>query len=69
MTQINMHLYYKDLKQQLIDSDWTVLPDVALTEENKAEWVTWRGILRSQLVNQSNSNIGIPPKPEEIWET
>ena len=48
MTQINMHLYYKDLKQQLIDSDWTVLPDVALTEENKAEWVTWRAILRSQ---------------------
>ena len=53
-------------KQMLLDSDWTTLSDVTLTEENKADWVTWRAIVRSQIIAWSE-NTHIPPKPQEIW--
>jgi hypothetical protein len=33
-------------KQELIDTDWTQLPDVGLTEANVSEWRTHRAILR-----------------------
>jgi len=52
----------------LIDSDFTVLEDVPLTEENKAEWVTWRAIVRSQIIDWDESR-AIPPKPDEVWIT
>jgi len=55
-------------KQMLIDSDFTVLEDVPLTEENKAEWVTWRAIVRSQIIDWDESR-AIPPKPDEVWIT
>tara|TARA_R110000782_G_scaffold155801_1_gene248015 strand:+ start:358 stop:564 length:207 start_codon:yes stop_codon:yes gene_type:complete len=53
-------------KQWLLETDWTTLSDVPLTEENKTEWVTWRAIVRSQVINY-NENKFIPQRPIEEW--
>lgn len=38
--------------QLLVESDWTQMPDVALTDEQKAAYVTYRALLR-----------GVPEQP------
>jgi len=65
---INIYQYQQDCKQMLKDSDFTTFSDVTLTEENKAEWVTWRAIVRSQVI-EYDENTHIPPKPDEVWIT
>ena len=36
----------EERKILLIESDWTQMPDSPLTEEQKAEWATYRQALR-----------------------
>ena len=65
MSQYNAQ---ESCKQWLAETDWTVLSDVNLTEENKTEWVTWRAIVRSQIINYDETR-SIPPRPIEKWIT
>lgn len=48
----------------LISSDWSVLPDVPLT--NKMEWETYRAALRSIVLNPTLNPVW-PTKPDSIW--
>lgn len=51
--------------QKLQESDWTQLPDVPLTSEQRAEWVTYRQALRD-VTNQSDPfSIIWPTAPTE----
>jgi len=63
---LNKYNAQQSCKQMLEDSDWTILSDVNLTEENKTEWIEWRATVRSQLIDW-DENRGIPPKPEVVW--
>jgi hypothetical protein len=49
----------------LTDSDWSVLPDVALL--NKADWENYRAELRTIARNPPIEVGHWPTKPEEIW--
>ena len=49
----------------LLESDWSVLPDVPLS--NKAEWETYRSALRQIAIN-SIVNPVWPTKPQTIWQ-
>lgn len=65
-THINTAEENKKLAQQaLLESDFSVLPDVNLT--NKAEWETYRAALRSAVVNPQAGNVNWPTKPQTIW--
>ena len=48
----------------LSECDWTQLPDSPLTEEKKAEWITYRQSLRDITLQQDPFNIIWPTKPE-----
>lgn len=48
----------------LLESDWSVLPDVPLA--NKAEWETYRSVLRQIAINPTIDPIW-PVKPQSIW--
>jgi len=48
----------------LSECDWTQLPDSPLTEEKKAEWITYRQSLRDITLQQDPFNIVWPTKPE-----
>lgn len=50
---------------RLLDSDWSVLPDVNLA--NKAEWETYRAALRDIARNPQEGNLDWPTKPQSIW--
>ena len=50
--------------QRLQFSDWTVLPDVPLTIEKKAEWETYRQELRDITDQPDPFNINWPTPPE-----
>tara|TARA_R110001592_G_scaffold184178_1_gene427905 strand:+ start:2360 stop:2578 length:219 start_codon:yes stop_codon:yes gene_type:complete len=60
--------YQESCKQWLAETDWTTLSDVNLTPENKAEWVAWRAIVRSQLIDWDKDR-EMPPRPMEKWIT
>lgn len=47
----------------LQESDWTQLPDVPLTPEKRAEWVTYRGEVRTVTERFSNPNDVVFPTP------
>ena len=61
----------------LKESDWTQMPDSPLTESKKAEWATYRQVLRDLPENSNpkfaESGVGemtgftlpVPPKPKE----
>jgi len=48
----------------LNESDWTMLPDVTLT--NKVDWQSYRATLRMIAQNPQLNSI-FPTKPQEIW--
>ena len=48
----------------LLESDWSVLPDVPLV--NKLEWETYRSALRQIAINPTLDPI-FPVKPHSIW--
>lgn len=50
--------------QKLQASDWTQLPDVPLTEEQKQEWVTYRQALRNVTNQPDPFNIVWPVAPQ-----
>jgi hypothetical protein len=52
-------------EERLLDSDWSVLPDVNLA--NKTEWETYRATLRSIARNPQEGNLDWPIKPQSIW--
>lgn len=37
---------WNDAKKMLIESDWTMLPDVPMTSEQKVQWIEYRKKLR-----------------------
>lgn len=37
---------WQHAKKLLSESDWTMLPDVPMTSENKAKWIEYRRVLR-----------------------
>ena len=49
----------------LRDSDWSVLPDVAL--QNKAEWESYRASLREIAINPPIEVGAWPAPPKTIW--
>jgi hypothetical protein len=49
----------------LIESDWSMLPDVPL--QNKPEWETYRAALR-QIVSAPTVDPVWPTKPQVIWQ-
>lgn len=52
----------EERKILLIESDWTQMPDSPLTEEQKAEWATYRQALRDMtLADMVNANYPTPP--------
>lgn len=60
--QWNMVRSERDWKLQ--QSDWTQLPDVPLTAEQKAEWVTYRQQLRDVTNQPDPFNITWPVAPQ-----
>ena len=50
--------------RRLLDSDWSQLPDVPLTEEKKVEWVVYRQELRDVTNQPDPFEITWPTKPE-----
>jgi hypothetical protein len=60
MIQINASL----AAQLLRDSDWTMLPDVAL--QNKDEWMAYRSIVRGIAISPTADAV-FPPPPQEKW--
>ena len=43
---LRLQLTYAERNKLLADSDWTQLPDVPLTDEQKTAWQTYRQALR-----------------------
>lgn len=63
-----------ELRQQrneLLDAyRWTVMPDSPLTEECKAEWLTWLGQLHTLLIDVvDTASVVFPPKPSLEYRT
>ena len=55
----------RDIRNQLLsDSDWTQIPDSALTDEAKALWVTYRTALRDITIHANWPNL-----EEADWPT
>lgn len=52
-------------EERLLESDWTVLPDVNLA--NKAEWETYRAALRNIARNPQEGDLNWPTKPQNVW--
>jgi hypothetical protein len=55
-------------KQKLQESDWSVLPDVQTTLENKQDFVNYRFYLRN-IVVQNLTTSYIPAEPVAVWST
>jgi hypothetical protein len=59
--------------QELVDSDWTQLPDSPITEAKKEEWKVYRQTLRDLLETESPKyndngqlmNVNWPTKPSD----
>ena len=51
--------------QLLQESDWTQLPDVPLTTEQRAEWTTYRSEVRTVTERFSNPNDVVFPTPPQ----
>ena len=49
----------------LLESDWSVLPDVSLV--NKSEWETYRSALRQIAINPTVGPVW-PTKPQVVWQ-
>ena len=54
----------KESKKRIANSDWSVLPDVKLT--NKVEFENYRSILRNLILNPIEDPI-FPVEPKPIW--
>lgn len=52
-------------EERLLESDWTVLPDVNLA--NKAEWETYRETLRNIARNPQEGDLDWPTRPQNVW--
>lgn len=57
-------LLWQEAKDRLRDCDWTMLPDVPMTREKRAEWEEYRKFLREIRMRPDFPNITIPPEPE-----
>lgn len=52
-------------RQMLRDSDWSMLPDVPMSKEEKAKWIEYRKLLRDiKLQPEFPDNIHWPIQPE-----
>ena len=52
---------------ELVDCDWTQLPDVGLTLSNVGEWRTYRATLREIVKNPTAGQLTWPDKPDEEY--
>lgn len=53
-----------EAKKRIADSDWSVLPDVNIT--NKSEFENYRTQLRNLIINPVENPI-FPTEPNPIW--
>jgi hypothetical protein len=64
-TSSEADLAWEKAKQMLRDSDWAVLPDVPMYNENRQQWIEYRKQLRDiRLQSGFPKNIVWPSKPE-----
>lgn len=64
-TSSEADLAWEKAKQMLRDSDWSVLPDVPMYNENRQQWIEYRKQLRDiRLQSGFPKNIVWPSKPE-----
>jgi len=63
-----LFLFWENIRSKrnylLTESDWTQLADSPLTEEKKAEWITYRQSLRDITLQTDLNAIVWPTKPE-----
>jgi hypothetical protein len=61
--------YIEYLKKLLLESDYTVLPDVPLTTSCKGCFLAWRSTIRTMLITfESTQAENIPVSPPVEWE-
>lgn len=61
--------YKNNLKKLLLESDYTVLPDVPLTTSCKGCFLAWRSTIRTMLITfESTQAANIPAPPPVEWE-
>lgn len=65
ITQTKKYACKAQAKRLLANSDWSVLPDVAL--ENKATFESYRATLRSLVLNPVE-NPTFPDEPTAVWQ-
>jgi hypothetical protein len=53
------------IKDSLVDSDYTQLPDAPYTTEQKQEWASYRQALRDLSKNTEYPFVQIPTPPQE----
>lgn len=57
-------LLWEQAKQLLRQSDWTMLPDVPFSRDQRRAWEQWRRFLRDIRRHPDFPNVIIPPEPE-----
>lgn len=63
-TPLNMEALRVERDAKLAECDWTQLPDTQLTDTKKAEWASYRTLLRDLPSNTSDpANPSWPEKP------
>lgn len=62
---LDMNRVRQERDQTLARTDWTQLPDVALSVEKVAEWATFRQTLRDLPANYSRVSEVVWPTPPE----
>lgn len=62
--QQQLDIVNEKIKQLLVDSDYTQLPDAPFTVEQKAEWATYRQELRDLSSNPNYPFVQIPTPPQ-----
>ena len=64
-TRTLTEIEWDNAKRLLQESDWSMLPDVPMTNGKKTEWVEYRRVLREvRLQNGFPNTIAWPNKPE-----
>lgn len=57
-------LLWQEAKDRLRDCDWTMLSDVPMTREKRAEWEEYRRFLREIRMHPDFPDVTIPSEPE-----
>tara|TARA_R100000742_G_C4254226_1_gene72277 strand:+ start:731 stop:952 length:222 start_codon:yes stop_codon:yes gene_type:complete len=65
---MSLLLSKEEAKARLVETDWSVLPDVKLTEESKEEYINYRFYLRQVIISGHDYlEMEYPAKPTPVW--